>query len=108
MGRRYFPSVPIAMYHLCVHGMFLDGIAGVMTEVAKANILCAIVLGLVVLLTAMTMVNMLIGVMCEVMSRVATEERDRMKISFAKAKVKEAMECMDVDRDNMLTIDEFR
>merc|ERR1712203_932265 len=94
-------------YFLCMTGTFLDNITAVMTDVATESIPCACVLGCVVLLSALTMINMLIGVLCEVMSTVAADEKERMLISFARQKVQEAMSSMDLNRDCRLSRDEF-
>merc|ERR1712113_582806 len=50
---------------------------------------------------------MLIGVLCEVMSTVAADEKERMLISFARQKVQEAMSSMDLNQDCRLSRDEF-
>merc|ERR1712194_705232 len=100
-------TIPTAMYHLCMTGTFLDNITSVMSEVAKDSALCAIILGIVVLLSALTMINMLIGVLCEVMSTVAADEKERMLISFARQKVQEAMMSLDMNHDSLLSRDEF-
>merc|ERR1711920_1043986 len=90
-----------------MHGTFLDSITTVMTEVAQESVACACILAIVVLLSALTMINMLIGVLCEVMSAVAAEEKERMMISFARQKVQEAMASMDLNHDSLLSREEF-
>merc|ERR1712151_764360 len=51
--------------------------------------------------------NMLVGVLCEVMNRVAAEEKERMDFNFAKEQILDALHRLDVDHDEKISRKEF-
>merc|ERR1719277_55092 len=52
--------------------------------------------------------NMLIGVLCEVVSAVAVCEKEQMAVEFVHAKLKGVMKDIDENSDGYISKDEFR
>lgn len=107
MAATYFSSVPHAMYTLVFAGAMLDNVGQVMSDVGRESIVCAMLLGVVVLLTAVTMMNMLIGVLCEVMGTVAAVEKEEITCSIVKREVAAALHICDTDNNGLISQQEF-
>merc|ERR1711879_409354 len=61
----------------------------------------------VIVLAAMTMMNMLVGILCEVVSQVAQREKDSMSMLFIKEKVVETLMAIDTNGDFEISKAEF-
>merc|ERR1711884_272255 len=83
----YFSTVPASMLTPVLSGTLLDSISTVIYTIAKEDFLSAIVFCFVILVTAVTIMNMLIGVICEVMGNVATVERETLTKQFLKREI---------------------
>merc|ERR1719506_3591226 len=64
---------------------------------------------LFVLLSALTVMNMLIGVLCEVVSAVSETEKESLTVQFVKETLQEVMKHsgLDEDGDGEISKDEF-
>jgi len=78
MGSKYFPNVLAAMYNLSMHGAFLDNVAEVMSEVCSESWLCGLFFAIFIIAAALTLMNMLVGVLCDVMGAVAQKEKEKL------------------------------
>merc|ERR1719162_498261 len=58
-------------------------------------------------LSAFCVVNMLIGILCNVVDRVAETERDEADVRYLKSTLLELLDCFDEDGDRTLTKLEF-
>lgn len=108
MGEEYFPSVQRAIYTLFFAGALLDNITEVMDDVARESTICAIVLCIVIALASLTLLNMLIGVLCEVVGCVAEKEKEVLIKDFVREKVLTVMIEQDEDFDGLISQTEFR
>lgn len=95
------------MLILFVQGTLLDDLNDLVDEVQRASTICFIMLFFVIVLAAMTMMNMLVGILCEVVSSVAKTEREAMAMLFIRDKVLETLNIIDQDGDNQISKDEF-
>merc|ERR1719409_907923 len=100
VGDIYFKSVPGAMYTVFVRCALLDGPAIVLEDVMKESIICTIIIGIAIMGCALVMMNMLVGVLVEVVSAVAAAEKEAMTVSFVKEKVLNIMETSGLDQNN--------
>jgi len=103
MGAKYFPTVMTAMYSLSIHAALLDGVGGVLTEVGQESMATGFVFSCTIGLASLTVLNMLVGVLCEVVSAVAATEKEEMAVSFVKTKVLHILSILsgsDQDDDN--------
>jgi len=75
--RDYFSSVRGSMMTLLVQGVLLDDISGLCRHIIGVpSGIALFILGIFVLLSALTVMNMLIGVLCQVVLDVSAEEKE--------------------------------
>eukprot|EP00928_Gymnodinium_smaydae_P068125 TRINITY_DN5119_c2_g1_i1.p1 TRINITY_DN5119_c2_g1~~TRINITY_DN5119_c2_g1_i1.p1 ORF type:complete len:760 (+),score=176.81 TRINITY_DN5119_c2_g1_i1:211-2490(+) len=84
-----FTSVPESMYILMMQGAFLENVFILMNDLRAESALLAWLFFFFLLLASLTMMNMLIGVLCEVVSAVASCEKESLEGTFVKAKLME-------------------
>ncbi|CAE8620225.1 unnamed protein product, partial [Polarella glacialis] len=106
-GEVYFRTIPDSMYTLLVAGVFLDDLAAVTTDIGQDSLVFPAIFFLFVLVGALTIMNMLIGVLCEVVSGVAAAEKEDMIVNFVKSKMQEVVDKLDTDGDQMISRAEF-
>jgi len=87
-GKTYFSTVPGSMNKLLIHGIFFDNFGDMIESIVKENGALGVVLLFFfysfVLLASLTVMNMLIGVLCEVVSAVAETEQEELTMIFLK------------------------
>jgi hypothetical protein len=104
----YFKSVPDAMYSLLVYGTFLDNLAEFMDNNRAESTPCLILCVIYVILASMTILNMLIGILCQVISSVAAEERESMMVDKVHEKFGEIVKTLDKNNSGTLSWAEFQ
>jgi len=87
VGNKLFPSVHISMYWLILHGVLVDDSGPSMQELTTHAPACAFAYALVIILAALTMMNMLVGVLCEVVSAVAATEKEELAVSLVRSRI---------------------
>jgi len=107
--KEFFGSVRDSMVTLLVNGVLLDNISGLVRElIGVKNVAALAVFGIFVLLSALTVINMLIGVLCEVVVEVSAEEKE----TAAKEKMKKTLLVMlqelDADKSGQLSKSEVQ
>jgi len=107
MGAYYFPTVQHSMYTLLIYGTFLDDLAPFCDEVGAESAACLALVMTYVLLAACTVLNMLIGVLCEVVTAVAETEKEEVLVSFVTTKLQTLLNTLDADHDGHISQDEF-
>jgi hypothetical protein len=105
---KYFPSVPEAMHNLIIFGTFLDELQGFLWEVKDQSAIVLIVMWIYISMAALTVLNMLIGVLCEVISAVAAEENESMMVDKVHDKLGSIMQEIDSNHDGTLSWEEFQ
>lgn len=102
--QEYFPTVRTSMVTLLVNAVFLDdfsALVNTMLELGKP--LPLILLAVFVLLSALTVMNMLIGVLCQVVLDVSAEEEEsHVKAQMAKSLLV-MLEELDDDKSGQLS-----
>jgi hypothetical protein len=103
-----FSSVPAAMSTLLLWGTLPD-MADLVEQVGGVNPLYSVLMLIFILLASLTVLNMLIGVLCEVVSVVSAVEKEQMTVQFVKSKLLQLIETCGVDRDGnkFISRDEF-
>lgn len=101
-GETYFGSVPGAMYSLMIHATFMDGPSIVLDELDDISRLLFLI---ALVLSAMLLLNMLIGVMCEAVSNISSMEKERTMKDKMKSKVKELLNNsnLDIDQNGLIS-----
>lgn len=87
VGEKYFSTVGATMNSLLLHGCFLEDFPVLAKEVLEESPLMYVLLISFVLLATLTVMNMLIGVLVEVVSVVATVEKEQLTVNFMKDKM---------------------
>lgn len=104
----YFSSVPEAMHNLILFGTFLDSLSTFLYDLKADSPLCFIFSWIYIGLAALTVMNMLIGVLCEVISSVAAEEAESLMVEKVADKFKSIVAELDEDNDGSLNWEEFQ
>jgi uncharacterized membrane protein (GlpM family) len=108
MGDEFFRSVPLAMYSLIIYGTFLDDLSYFADRVKAESTVCLVLGSIFVILASLTVMNMLIGVLCEVISAVAEEEREGMMVEKVHEKFGSIIKALDTNEDDRISWTEFR
>jgi len=103
----FFESVPEGMHMLIVFACFFDEGASFIIPVKEQSTPVFILSWMYIALAGMTIMNMLIGVLCEVISAVAAEEKESMMIDTVHEKFDGIVKELDQNGDGDLSYDEF-
>ena len=107
LGERYFSTVFEAMYSLLIHGTFMDSVGRVFDDMRADGVGFAVLFFLYILLSALMVLNLLIGVLCEVVSNVSSSQRDAMMVERTRSVLLHIVKNVDQDFDGVITRDEF-
>jgi len=102
LGKSHFNSVIDSIVTLLLPGLLPDFATLVLTT-GREHVLYATCLMVFIMLASLTVMNMLIGVICESVSTVATVERERMNIAQVKAGLENLMHTFDKDSKSTLS-----
>merc|ERR1719326_2042533 len=105
--QRFFSSVPEAMHNLVIFCTFGDALSEITLEVKADSSVCFVLIWVFVCLAMLTVMNMLIGVLCEVISAVAEEEKESMMVDKVNEKFGEIVAQLDADGDGKVSWKEF-
>lgn len=101
-GKIFFPGILSSMHSLVVFGLLHSDIADLMDQIEEDGAYILIVSYYVfVLFASLTVMNMLIGVLCEVITAVAQCEHEEIQIINVKDKLGEIVERQCEDLDNV-------
>eukprot|EP00927_Polykrikos_kofoidii_P007807 TRINITY_DN13207_c0_g1_i1.p1 TRINITY_DN13207_c0_g1~~TRINITY_DN13207_c0_g1_i1.p1 ORF type:complete len:836 (+),score=192.94 TRINITY_DN13207_c0_g1_i1:151-2658(+) len=104
----YFRTVPSSMYFLMLHGALLLSTEHKATEInEQGGFFLTLMLFAFVLIGAVLLMNMLIGVLCEVVSAVAATEREELLVNYVRVKLDKVMAIIDEDGGGTISRDEF-
>jgi len=103
-----FDCMGMSMLTLFVNGTLLDDLTSVLGEIAEyGGHAYAWVFIVYILLAAFTVLNMLIGVLCEVVTKTAAEEQEAMMIREVQVQLKEVFDEIDEDKSGLISQEEF-
>mmetsp|Transcript_164196 Transcript_164196/g.399055 ORF Transcript_164196/g.399055 Transcript_164196/m.399055 type:complete len:553 (-) Transcript_164196:68-1726(-) len=105
-GHEHFPSVPHSVYTLLVESMLPDN-GELLTLIGRDSWLCGIIYGVFLLLSAITVLNMLVGMLVDVISRVSTEETEQRNIEAMGKALQSMLRSADKDYDGLVSKAEF-
>ncbi|CAK0819930.1 unnamed protein product [Prorocentrum cordatum] len=104
----YFPSVTYTMLFLLMHGTFLDSVGAKGFEINREGGIVLMFFFLAyIFMTSFLMLNMLIGVVCEMVSTVKNCEQELMAKVSLQAQLSDIMDVYDADGTGSLTQSEF-
>lgn len=104
----WFGTIPQSMWTLLLSGTFLDNMSPVANTLLTEGHFAYVCLFLAfVALASLTIINMLIGVLCEVVSAVAEAEKEKSVVSYVKGQLIDVLEELDTDGTGTISKDEF-
>lgn len=103
----YFGSMGLCFWTLLLQGTLMDGIGDILNDIMAESIPMTVVFMLFVLIGNFTILNMLIGVLCEVVSAVGESEAEKMTVQYAKDSFLEVLWEMDADGSGTISEREF-
>eukprot|EP00927_Polykrikos_kofoidii_P025277 TRINITY_DN2274_c0_g1_i2.p1 TRINITY_DN2274_c0_g1~~TRINITY_DN2274_c0_g1_i2.p1 ORF type:complete len:730 (+),score=121.52 TRINITY_DN2274_c0_g1_i2:51-2192(+) len=106
-GSKHFSTVPQSMFTLLVYGTFLDSVGIFFGELLNEHFALNILFCVFVLLGSLTVMNMLVGVLCEVVSAVAATEQEEMLVTYVNDKLSKVMAMLDTDGGGTISKREF-
>jgi len=104
----YFQNVLLSMYSLLIYGTFLDDLSQFCDDIRAESIPCLILVFCFICLSALTVMNMLIGVLCEVVSAVAETEKEMILTQTVSDKMLGVVQSLDTNSNGMVSFAEFR
>jgi len=104
----FFRTVPEGIHNLVVFATFCDNLAEFIKGIKGDSPLSFAIIWLYIGLAALTVMNMLIGVLCEVISAVAAEEKESMMVDKVHEKFSVIVSQLDRNNDGTLIWDEFQ
>jgi uncharacterized membrane protein (GlpM family) len=107
MRQDFFTGVALSMYSLIVYGTFLDNLADFCDAISAESTIAFMVVVVFVVLANLTVMNMLIGVLCEVISSVAQEEKESMITEKVYDKFTGLIHEIDRNNDGQVSWNEF-
>lgn len=110
LGAEYFESVPAAMVSLLLRGTLPD-MAEMATNIGTEHLALGVLFIIFILLGYLTVMNMLVGVLVEVVSCVSAVEKEEMSVHLVKSKLSQIFgrkEAWDGDGNNLISREEFQ
>lgn len=107
VSSQIFPSVRLSMVTLMNQGTLLDNFSDVVVPLGTDSYLLGALFYLFAILAAWMVLNMLIGVLCEVVALVAATEQEKITVSFVRAQLETVIDEVDSDGNGFITKAEF-
>lgn len=103
----HFANISDSMTTLLLNGIFLDSVSDVVREIGKDNLLLSSLFIGFILVATLTVMNMLVGILVEVISVIASVEKEQLLVSKVQSKLEEVMDLVSLSPENDLTQWEF-
>eukprot|EP00928_Gymnodinium_smaydae_P091146 TRINITY_DN74848_c0_g1_i1.p1 TRINITY_DN74848_c0_g1~~TRINITY_DN74848_c0_g1_i1.p1 ORF type:complete len:700 (-),score=101.70 TRINITY_DN74848_c0_g1_i1:68-2125(-) len=103
----HFPSVLASMTTLLFYGTFMDAPSELMNELKAESYTLPWVFLVFIFLSSFTLLNMLIGILCEVVAEVSKTEKEEANVDYLKNNLLCIMEVYDRDDDQHINREEF-
>mmetsp|Transcript_39876 Transcript_39876/g.93350 ORF Transcript_39876/g.93350 Transcript_39876/m.93350 type:complete len:562 (-) Transcript_39876:138-1823(-) len=108
VGASMFSNCAIAMHTLIMHGTFLDAVSDVMQELLTDSIPGFVLMYCFITLSAVTIMNMLIAILCEVITAVADAEKEALQVSITTEVLQTCLSAgADQNNDGCIDLQEF-
>jgi len=102
-----FSSVGESMWVLLLHGTFLDAVADVVNVMREVSVSLTFMFLVFIFLSSFTLLNMLIGILCDVVTNVSRREKDQAAVNYLKNHLLEILEVHDKNDDRTIHKEEF-
>eukprot|EP00444_Apocalathium_aciculiferum_P037123 CAMPEP_0183484080 /NCGR_PEP_ID=MMETSP0370-20130417/178741_1 /TAXON_ID=268820 /ORGANISM="Peridinium aciculiferum, Strain PAER-2" /LENGTH=761 /DNA_ID=CAMNT_0025677367 /DNA_START=39 /DNA_END=2326 /DNA_ORIENTATION=- len=109
-GKKYFSTVANSMLSLVLYGIIMDNTSAVVQEIGEASPVSAALIFVFILLASFTVLNMLVGVMCETVHVVSERESEIMNMAITKERLWHMLRTsnLDADGNEMISKDELK
>jgi voltage-gated sodium channel len=102
-----FGGMPLAMANLFYIGTLGDNIGLVFLEIGGVNPACGFLFLLYIFLTMFTVLNMLIGVLCEVVAAISEQSKEEILVDYVKETLLKVLQEFDDEGDGLVSRREF-
>jgi len=106
LGHDLFSSVPLSIYRLLVETMLPDN-GELLTHIVRESWSCGIIYGSFLLLSTITVLNLVVGILVDVVSRVSSEETEERNIEAMSNALESMLRSADDDYDGLVSKAEF-
>lgn len=106
-GTLFFKDLGTSMLNLFFLGCFGDGLAEIAISLNDENFLILLLFLLFTIVCPLTIMNMLVGILVEVVSVVASFEQEGMDTQYVKDQIAAAFLILDEDGDGKVSHEEF-
>lgn len=103
----YFGNLGMSMFTLFVNGTLLDDLADLVTAIREDSIIVLLCFFLFILLSSFTVLNMLIGILVDVVSDTEEQERQRIKVEAVRSILTDQFSRIDKDQSGKVSQKEF-
>lgn len=107
VGSQFFPDVQTSMMTLMTFGLFLDNVGMLVSQLAADSTIGLVAFLLFAFLTTFTLMNMMIGVLCQVVTDVAEAEKEDVTLSLVRNKLAHFVKNCDENGDKLICRSEF-
>eukprot|EP00929_Paragymnodinium_shiwhaense_P101843 TRINITY_DN65038_c0_g1_i3.p1 TRINITY_DN65038_c0_g1~~TRINITY_DN65038_c0_g1_i3.p1 ORF type:complete len:756 (-),score=156.91 TRINITY_DN65038_c0_g1_i3:825-3092(-) len=104
----YFKGVGLSMYSLVVYGTFLDNLTELTEALRAESMLMLMLFFIFVILACMTVMNMLVGVLCEVISAVAATEKEELRTRVVTQQMSRLVSDLSINAYDGFSLKEFQ
>jgi len=105
--RRHFHNIPRSMWTLMLAGCMLDDTTYVANLIVSENFFMSTIFVIFILVAALMILNMLIGVLCAVVTAVAAAEKEKVLVTYVKIRLMSVLERLDQDGNGTISQAEF-
>jgi len=102
-----FDHLQDTMWNLLVRGAFLDGPRTMGANILQVKAAMIIVFVVFLWISALMILNMLVGLLCDVVEAVAAAEKEKAMVSYVKSRLIGVLEALDEDGNGTISKDEF-
>eukprot|EP00928_Gymnodinium_smaydae_P030038 TRINITY_DN22446_c0_g1_i1.p1 TRINITY_DN22446_c0_g1~~TRINITY_DN22446_c0_g1_i1.p1 ORF type:complete len:599 (+),score=73.29 TRINITY_DN22446_c0_g1_i1:88-1884(+) len=86
-GSTDFATVSMSMYTLVLHATLLDSPSRVLESIGFDNVMGIVLFFFAIFSSALLLLNMLVGILCEVACNVSAREKEQLSVNLVKEKV---------------------
>lgn len=86
IGKEYYETIPMAMQSLLLDGVLPDQ-ATIVRDNGDSHVALGFCLLIFILLSSLTVMNMLVGVLCEVVSVVSAVEKEQLTVNYVRQRL---------------------
>jgi len=108
VGDESFSNVLHSMSTLMLHGCLGEDFPDLAKAVGEVSYVSAAILMLFVVVATLTVMNLLVGILVEVVSVVAAVEKEQMTCNVLMMHMQDALQELDADCDNLISEEEFK